>query len=99
MRGQVSCIQKSYPWTVAARNTTETATRGEAMLLPKSVYLCRIRLSFELLEGRCLLSGNIPWPLTPPNNAPIDLKAVYGQFVDTGGPIVLHEGIDIVPVW
>jgi murein DD-endopeptidase MepM/ murein hydrolase activator NlpD len=53
------------------------------------------RLRLEQLEDRCLLAGNLPWPLTPPAGQPQSLYDTYGQFVDAGG-LHFHEGIDII---
>jgi hypothetical protein len=53
------------------------------------------RPRLEQLEERCLLTGNLPWPVTPPAGQSLSLYDTYGQFVGAGG-LHFHEGIDII---
>jgi murein DD-endopeptidase MepM/ murein hydrolase activator NlpD len=56
-------------------------------------------LSLELMESRMVLSGTSPWPVDLPANTNISLLHTYGQYVESGGQVLTHSGIDIlVPV-
>jgi hypothetical protein len=63
----------------------------------KATRLLGPRPRLEKLEDRCLLTGNLPWPVTLPAGQSPALYDTYGQFVgpELGG-MHFHEGIDII---
>ena len=62
----------------------------------KSTLRLGYRPRLEQLEDRCLLAGNLPWPITPAGGQPLTLLSTYGQYYGTAGGLHFHEGIDVI---